>query len=248
MPTAALHKPSVASEFFALRLFQPASSGSRMFDQSSMMLLGCYDSWAPLLVREACCFLPLRDGLWRACVQVYPESTRSNLAQLLNERSQFFGAIADAWGKEAEYNRACMAAQQATEASEAMAMEVNELENELAERSAEACFMHERFADLVEQITDSQKVLDERDELAKVNGQTKELNDKLAAEVVTLTAELEAANEKVAEVESEAAQLWRSQREDQDSVCDLRMQLRAKDDVIADMQQAALALQVWART
>jgi uncharacterized coiled-coil DUF342 family protein len=177
-------------------------------------------------------------------MQVLPESTRSNLAALLKERSQFFGAIADAWGREAEYNQSRIMAQQATEFSADMAKEVGKLEDELADRSVEATFMHERFVDVVRQLTDTQKALENSDKLVKDSQELKELNEKLVAEVATLSAELEAANEKVAEVETEAAVLWRTQEEDRNSVCDLRMQLRARDDRIADMQKTAHSMQV----
>jgi predicted nucleic acid-binding Zn-ribbon protein len=160
-------------------------------------------------------------------VQVQVQSTRSNLAQLLKERSELFGAIADAWGKEAENDLTRKLAQQATANFEAVAEEVSKLEAEVAERSEEASAMRERMA-----------------ELEELSLFLKEKNRDLQAEVATLTDELEVANEKVAEVETEAAGLWRTQEEDRNSVCDLRMQLRAREDRIADMQQTTTSMQV----
>lgn len=134
-----------------------------------------------------------------------------------------------------------MAAKQARKDHE---QEVNVLEDELADRSAEVVYMHERFADLVQQISNAQQVQKERDELEKEAEEVKGRNVRLLGEVAALSAELEAANAKVAEVESEAAQLWRTQQEDSESLCDLRMQLRAREDRIAELQKRALDTQV----
>lgn len=214
-------------------------------------------------------------------MQVLPESTRSNLAQLLKERSQFFGAIADAWGKEAEYNRAQATAEHAVQCSAAMAQDVDALEYQLAQRHVEAEHMHKRFEELVaakqadaerarvqcEELTldlaeskklnlmlaaqvaslessDVKKVRRECKDLRIDIADAKKLNSRLAAEVAALKDELETANEKVAEVESEAARLWRTQQEDRDTVCDLRMQLRHRDDEIMDEQEISARLQV----
>ena len=111
-----------------------------------------------------------------------------------------------------------------------LADQVNRLEGELAARSAEASYMHERFAGIMQQATEAEKLLEER--------------EKLSVEVAALLAELEAANMKVAEVESEAGTLWRTHRQDQDVLCDLQMQVRMCEDRSAELQQSKEAAEV----
>ena len=66
----------------------------------------------------------------------------------------------------------------------------------------------------------------------------------LAADVAAPVSELETANTKVAEVESEVAALWRAQMEIQGAQCGLKIQMRALECGFVELQQGKVAAEV----
>ena len=66
----------------------------------------------------------------------------------------------------------------------------------------------------------------------------------LAAEVAAPVSELETANTKVAEVESKVAALWSAQMEIRGALCGLKIQMRALEGGVAELQQGKVAAEV----